>query len=65
MAESPRKRLIELKINDDGALDIRRPVYNGKALCNVAFSFFYENAADLGGVLYGYSFSPTPPTRQR
>ncbi len=29
--------VIELKINDDGALDIRRPVYNGKALCNVAF----------------------------
>lgn len=29
--------VVELKIGDDGALDVRRPVYNGKAFCHVAF----------------------------
>jgi electron transfer flavoprotein alpha subunit len=29
--------VIELKIADDGALDVRRPVYNGKAFCHVRF----------------------------
>ncbi len=29
--------VIELKITDDGALDVRRPVYNGKAFCHVCF----------------------------
>jgi electron transfer flavoprotein alpha subunit len=29
--------VVELKIADDGALDVRRPVYNGKAFCHVRF----------------------------
>lgn len=29
--------VVELTINDAGSLDVRRPVYNGKALCHVAF----------------------------
>ena len=29
--------VVELKIGDDGGLDVRRPVYNGKAFCHVAF----------------------------
>jgi len=28
--------VIELQINDDGALDVVRPIYNGKATCRVA-----------------------------
>ncbi len=29
--------VIELKIRPDGALDVRRPVFNGKAFCHVVF----------------------------
>lgn len=29
--------VVELKIGDDGGLDVRRPVYNGKAFCHVTF----------------------------
>ncbi len=30
--------VVELKIAADGALDVRRPVYNGKAFCHVSFA---------------------------
>ena len=29
--------VVELSIGDDGGLDVRRPVYNGKAFCHVRF----------------------------
>jgi len=31
----------------------------GPAVCGVEHTLFYQNRGDFGGVLYGYSFSPT------
>ena len=28
---------VELKLGDDGGMDVRRPVYNGKAFCHLTF----------------------------
>jgi len=62
----------ELEVNADGALDVRRPVYNGKAFCHVAFpaqrlaiasvrlNTFPPAAGDAAAAVEQLAFTPAP-----
>jgi hypothetical protein len=64
--------VVELKIADGGGLDVRRPVYNGKAFCHVAFpkdrlaiatvrpNAFSASAGDGGAPRETLAFTPAP-----